>query len=446
MIDFREKHDPVMSNLEELDSGKDFDAIHTALYSKSMVQSLRQLKTAQSIYHDQVDINKNQKYKRRAARWFKNVGLYPWQGQMFNFMEGPVHPRKVFWIHDKKGNVGKTEWCKRYSDLRYKDTYYGSSCKTDRDLLHNIKHAGLAEVRVILLDFSRVDKDTISYSVLERLKNARWSSDKYRGGSHKDFHPHIVAMANFLPRIEDTLSADRWLLGEITDVSAEILWSGVRMDEDDDWVIVRDQGVLDLYKEEVARVTVETDSDEDGDSAAEDEVPVPASQPLQSSQDSARCEQKDDGASHNTQKESTPAESDGSQFHAPSAEATDDDTNAGTSQGVQGLSFNIQDEQQKDQLSQPSVPSTQASSGDNIELNRSDSDGSTSSNNSYSTGSAEQSQMYEVVSDDEDVIPSSQVADLDNVPSSRVEEEQINNLLQHCAQGYSEWQNSMIRS
>ena len=460
-INFREKHDPVTSNLEELDSGKDFDAIHTALYSKSMVQSLRQLKTAQSIYHDQVDINKNAKYKKKACRWFKNVGLYPWQGQMFNFMEGPVHPRKVFWIHDKKGNVGKTEWCKRYSDLRHKDTYYGSSCKTDRDLLHNIKNAGLAQVRVILLDFSRVDKDNLSYSVLERLKNARWNSDKYRGGGHKDFHPHIVCMANFLPNIQDTLSADRWLLGEITDKSAEILWSGVSLEEEDDWVIVRDQGVLDSYKEEVARVGVESDSDEDGDSAAEDDVGVPASQPLQSSQDPASREQTDDGASQDTQKESTPAESDGSQCHAPSAEALDEDTNAGTSQkedlsqphdvygngssstSLQGLSFNNQDEQYKDKLSQPSdsqgtsssVPSTQASSRDHIELNRSDSDGSTSSSTTTSTGTADEIHRYEVVSEDEETVPPSQE-----------EAEQIDSLLQHCAQGYSEWQEKMNMS
>ena len=183
MIDFREKHDPVMSNLEELDSGKDFDAIHTALYSKSMVQSLRQLKTTQSIYHDQVDINKNQKYKRRAARWFKNVGLYPWQGQMFNFMEGPVHPRKVFWIHDKKGNVGKTEWCKRYSDLRYKDTYYGSSCKTDRDLLHNIKHAkqntiettkmAMESIHIMRTEFADIEYDQSDCGIMHIYKDEK---------------------------------------------------------------------------------------------------------------------------------------------------------------------------------------------------------------------------------------------------------------------------------
>ena len=114
--------------------------------------------------------------------------------------------------------------------------------------------------------------------------------------------------------------------------------------------------------------------------------------------------------------------------------------NGSSSTSLQGLSFNNQDEQYKDKLSQPSdsqgtsssVPSTQASSRDHIELNRSDSDGSTSSSTTTSTGTADEIHRYEVVSEDEETVPPSQE-----------EEEQIDSLLQHCAQGYSEWQEKM---
>ena len=71
------------------------------------------------------------------------------------------------------------------------------------------------DCRDLIFDLPRDDK-TISYSLLEELKDGFIFSGKYEGGIREIAIPHIIVMANYLP---DTtkLSLDRWKIQELKD-------------------------------------------------------------------------------------------------------------------------------------------------------------------------------------------------------------------------------------
>lgn len=112
--------------------------------------------------------------------------------------------RRVNWIYDEIGNIGKTQLAKYY--LAQGDTYYITGGK-QADILYSYEGQS-----IIIYDLARTYSDNLDhiYTTIENFKNGCYLSTKYFSEQRVYAkQPIIVVMANFKP---DTtkLSKDRW--------------------------------------------------------------------------------------------------------------------------------------------------------------------------------------------------------------------------------------------
>jgi len=134
--------------------------------------------------------------------------LYKWQKDIedqFKLPNDEVDPRKINWIYDEKGNLGKTSFAK-YCSFHNLAT-----------LLRNGKANDIASMillqektcRDFIFDFTRSTEGCISYQTLESVKDGIIISTKYEGGRKLITTPIIYVFANFYPD-ENKMSMDRW--------------------------------------------------------------------------------------------------------------------------------------------------------------------------------------------------------------------------------------------
>lgn len=134
---------------------------------------------------------------------------HTWQSDLIAELEGEPHKRRIIWYYDPVGNTGKSDVSLFASanDLALIMTQIGG----DRDGGQLIETA-LAngwDGRAIIIDIPRQGEHRSIYSPLEAMKNGLITNVKYKGGNSSFPRPHIVVMANFLPRVHE-LSLDRW--------------------------------------------------------------------------------------------------------------------------------------------------------------------------------------------------------------------------------------------
>ena len=112
--------------------------------------------------------------------------------------------RQVLWIHDEKGNRGKSSLADYILSKEYDNTFVTSNMK-HADLMHMYK-----DQRIILFDYTRAQEEQINYSSIEQFKSGRIFKTKYESSCiiTKDIFK-ICIFANFGPDISK-LSKDRW--------------------------------------------------------------------------------------------------------------------------------------------------------------------------------------------------------------------------------------------
>lgn len=123
-----------------------------------------------------------------------------WQTQLVTDLEDAVSPRKVIWIYEFAGNVGKSYFARTY---RRKDTYYITGGR-HADIYH-----AYASQKLVFFDVPRSAADRFPYEVLEKFKDGIIFQSKYQSKVLYFEIPHVVVFANFAPD-ENKLSADRW--------------------------------------------------------------------------------------------------------------------------------------------------------------------------------------------------------------------------------------------
>lgn len=112
--------------------------------------------------------------------------------------------RRVNWIYDEIGNIGKTQLAKYY--LAKGDTYYITGGKQN-DILYSYEGQS-----VIIYDLARTYSDNLDhiYTTIENFKNGCYLSTKYITQQRVySKQPTIVILANFKPDTSK-LSKDRW--------------------------------------------------------------------------------------------------------------------------------------------------------------------------------------------------------------------------------------------
>lgn len=166
----------------------------------------------------------------REAKKMMELDLYPWEELAVSILDGPIDNRSIYWFWSKKGDMGKTMFCKWYNE-RHNDTIIVEG-KGD-----NIKNAVLTfykkhkcRPRVIFWDLPRRDKEYMNYGALEKMKNMYFYSGKYEGGQINEPPGHVMVFANSPPD-HHQLSLDRWKEYEIRDKEA-ILQTNEFLDSD----------------------------------------------------------------------------------------------------------------------------------------------------------------------------------------------------------------------
>lgn len=153
------------------------------------------------------------RYKPREKRVmeavYKNVVWRDWQQAVIDIIDGPVHPRRIYWFWEPEGNSGKSFLIK-WLYMNYRCIVGGGK---KADVFHQVAKAFEAsedaDPQLILLDIPRSAQKYCSYAAIEELKNGFVNASKYEGGIFAFESPHVVVFANEEPAYEE-MSSDRW--------------------------------------------------------------------------------------------------------------------------------------------------------------------------------------------------------------------------------------------
>lgn len=150
---------------------------------------------------------------RMEGPWDKNrrpikiiAQLRTWQANLRNLLEEEPNERTVNWYYDLVGGTGKTTFCK-YLVATKNARYFNNNRTAD------VAFAWHGE-KIVLFDFSRSNRESINYGIIESIKNGILFSGKYESRQKVYDCPHVVCFANYLPDITK-LSEDRWNIVEI---------------------------------------------------------------------------------------------------------------------------------------------------------------------------------------------------------------------------------------
>jgi hypothetical protein len=136
-----------------------------------------------------------------------------WQSLLANRLDEDADDRKIIWVVDPAGGVGKS-WFVRWYLTNADDAQFLSIGKRD-----DIAHAVDENKRVFLFDVPRDTLQFLQYPVLEALKNRLLMSTKYNSTVKVlPKTPHIVVFTNEAPD-ESKMTHDRFEYWDIQDVT-----------------------------------------------------------------------------------------------------------------------------------------------------------------------------------------------------------------------------------
>lgn len=138
----------------------------------------------------------------------------PWQQDVLKLVQDKPHPRAIHWFYDPVGDTGKT-WLSRYLMANKIAYSVKQACGSYHfaTILQGAIAAGWDQ-RCFIFDLPRTCEDLAFYGPLEEVKDGHVTAVKYQGGSLIFNQPHVLVLANFLPKREK-LSRDRWRVHEI---------------------------------------------------------------------------------------------------------------------------------------------------------------------------------------------------------------------------------------
>jgi len=163
---------------------------------------------------------------RLGGPWAHNVAitpilkvisnLYPWQERVVGLLKEPPNDRRILWLWEKDGGVGKTQLAKLICATNPNAIYVGSGKSADvkyalATMLQNNKYP---EVVIFGMPRSYV---SINLSVLEEVKDGIFFSSKYESGMTLFNSPHVLVLANIPPEDYNGLTRDKWDVHEITE-------------------------------------------------------------------------------------------------------------------------------------------------------------------------------------------------------------------------------------
>lgn len=143
---------------------------------------------------------------------FESAVLRPWQSALLDVCKETACPRKIHWMWENQGNVGKS-WMANFLGCLHGATVLTAGKKVDMAFIYAQK-----PTPIVVFDLSRTTEpqdgksflDGI-YSLAEDLKNGRVVSTKYESKTVYFPSPHVIFFANFAPDMTKW-SSDRYFI------------------------------------------------------------------------------------------------------------------------------------------------------------------------------------------------------------------------------------------
>lgn len=159
------------------------------------------------------DLKKNKNKPVPFTDKLETLQKFKWEEFIDLLWEQPLDDRKIFWIWEPNGEMGKTIYARHIAKKYESSMLYltgkasDMKCAVARRINENKK-----ELKIVLLDFTMSEEDMkISYSGIEQIKNGIFFSGKYESDMVKYDWPHIVCFANFTPDVK-RLAINRWIV------------------------------------------------------------------------------------------------------------------------------------------------------------------------------------------------------------------------------------------
>lgn len=143
-----------------------------------------------------------------------------WMAWLDRELSKPANNRRVIWVVDRRGNIGKTMYSIELYSRRPEEVYITGITKGDRQAFA-YEGQGIVIFDVPRCSTPEEGRDMFPYQQLEHFKNGFFPPGMY-GSATKMFRiPHVVVMSNWEPHL-DKLSTDRWCIVELDGVD----WKG----------------------------------------------------------------------------------------------------------------------------------------------------------------------------------------------------------------------------
>lgn len=140
--------------------------------------------------------------------------IHRWEQNIINVINSKPTMRDIHWVYETVGGIGKTEF-QKYLLTNFENIIIlgGKSSDMKNAIVDYNSKLGILPT-TILINIPRAQRNRISYTGLEELKDMVFYSGKYEGGMICGPRPHIIIFANYEPK-EFEMSADKFIVHDI---------------------------------------------------------------------------------------------------------------------------------------------------------------------------------------------------------------------------------------
>lgn len=197
------------------ENAKSFEQAKDAMGSRCHIEVCHKSKAAQD-YCSKMDTRVGPCYtnldrieKKLMPNPLSGKEMYRWENDLVAELGGDADERKVIWYVDPIGGAGKTTFLK-YLYFRYGQELLIAGGKRSDICYMALQAVKSCTPRICVANLTRAEKEYVSYSGLESLKDGVIVSTKYESKTIVLTRcVHVVVFANYEPDVSK-LSADRW--------------------------------------------------------------------------------------------------------------------------------------------------------------------------------------------------------------------------------------------
>lgn len=146
--------------------------------------------------------------------------LYVWQSNTLDTIKGEADERKIHWIWDSNGNMGKSAFCK-FLAIKFQALMVDGKGNDIMQAIAGFKELEQDYPKIIIVDCPRHNFEYVNYGAIEKVKNGHVFSGKYESKQLVFNIPHVIVFANNPPDMTKW-SIDRYDVIELKESDKKI--------------------------------------------------------------------------------------------------------------------------------------------------------------------------------------------------------------------------------